>query len=92
MHSSTSSHEPLEPGEGRVARVEVELRFSGYTLGFHHLHIMLALEIGNNMRCGGVRHMDLLVLNWKDGEEKWVWVRRSFCGRGAWATAWQRPR
>jgi hypothetical protein len=44
-----------------------------YTLGFHHLEGLLAMIVVVVLRGGG-----LLELNWKDEEERWVWVRRSF--------------
>jgi hypothetical protein len=44
-----------------------------YTLGFHHLEGLLAMMVVVTARGGGLHE-----LNWKDEEERWVWVRRSF--------------
>jgi hypothetical protein len=44
-----------------------------YTLGFHHLESLLAMMVVVVVRGGGLHE-----LNWKDEEERWVWVRRSF--------------
>jgi hypothetical protein len=73
MHPSTSSNEPLEPGKGRVAEVVAEACVRCYTLGFHHLRDLLVMRNGGFGVGGGLHE-----LNWKDEEQRWVWVRRSF--------------
>jgi hypothetical protein len=84
MHTPTAASEPLKPGEGRVAEACGGGVLRGYTLGFHHLAGCVSGVVGGSQRTGG-----LLVLNWKDGEAKRVWKRRSFCVLGAWAMSWQ---
>jgi hypothetical protein len=44
-----------------------------YTLGFHHLRDLLVMRDGGFGVGGGLHE-----LNWKDEEQRWVWVRRSF--------------